>query len=171
VRLAAIGTDPADTQAQHTLLCHASRLTRVSEVLRMRLGPMLKTLPARPHGYGGAEAQPLVLLDAPLPLLRAFHRMLYEASVSVPAAVLAGLLRMALLYDMPELEMWVLQQAHAAGEKLTMPAGGCRMCAGVGCCVKQGFVYSWMLVVGLVSVCTMSVRDLQHLLGDRQECL
>lgn len=94
----------------------------------MRLGPMLKTLPARPRGYGGPEAQPLVLLDAPLPVLRVFHRMLYEASVSVPAAVLAGLLRMAVQYDMPELELWVLTQAHAAGEKLTIPPGGWVAC-------------------------------------------
>jgi hypothetical protein len=140
VRLAAAtSTDPADSHGQHTLLSHASRLTRVSEVLRKQLGPMLKSLPARPHGYGRPEAQPLVLLDAPLPVLRVFHRMLYEASVSVPAAVLAGLLRMALLYDMPELELWVLQQAHAAGEKLTMPSGGCSQCAGVGYCVKEGW--------------------------------
>jgi hypothetical protein len=137
VRLAALSSTCADSSAAQgapsststsstsssSLLCHASRLTRVSEVLRERLGPMLKTLPARPHGYGCTEAQPLVALDAPLPVLRAFHRMLYEASVSIPAALLPGLLRMAVLYDMPELELWALQQAHAAGDKLSTPPG------------------------------------------------
>lgn len=121
VRLAALSTDPSTDHSG--LLCHASRLTRVSEVLRMRLGPMLKSLPARPHGYGGTDAQPLVMLDAPLPVLKAFHRMMYEASVSIPAAVLPGLLRLAVLYDMPELELWALQQAHAAGQQLSTPSG------------------------------------------------
>lgn len=136
VRLAALGgadqaaqahCAPSSTSSSSSsticLLCHASRLTRVSEVLRERLGPMLKTLPARPHGYGCTEAQPLVALDAPLPVLRALHRMLYEPSVSIPAALLPGLLRLAVLYDMPELELWALQQAHVAGDKLSTPPG------------------------------------------------
>jgi hypothetical protein len=69
------------------------------------------------------DAQPLVLLDAPLPVLRVFHKMLYEASVSVPAALLPGLLQLAVLFDMPELELWVLRQAHTAGDKLMIPTG------------------------------------------------
>jgi hypothetical protein len=132
VRLAALGTD--HTTAHNQLLCHASRLTRVSEVLRLQLGPMLKSLPARPMGYGGPEAQPLVVLDAPLPVLKAFHRLMYEATVAVPAAVLPGLLRLAVLYDMPELELWVLQQADVAGDKLVMPSGEYRVASVWYCC-------------------------------------
>jgi len=120
VRLGALGADPS---ARNYLPCHASRLTRVSEVLRLHLGPLLKTLPARPLGYGGPEAQPLVLLDAPLSVLRVFHQMLYQGSVSVPAAVLAGLLQLAVLYDMPELELWILQQSAAAKQKLAPGSG------------------------------------------------
>lgn len=129
VRLSALSAagDASAQQQQYQLstpmLCHASRLTRVSDTLRLRLGPVLKTLPARPHGYGGTDAQPLVLLDAPLPVLRVFHKMLYEASVSVPAALLPGLLQLAVLFDMPELELWVLRQAHTAGDKLMIPTG------------------------------------------------
>lgn len=151
VRLAALGGVDQATETQggpsststssssstsSSLLCHASRLTRVSEVLRERLGPLLKTLPARPHGYGCTEAQPLVALDAPLPVLRALHRMLYEPSVSIPAALLPGLLRLAVLYDMPELELWVLQQAHAAGDKLSMPPGEASSWLGVLYCCR-----------------------------------
>lgn len=137
VRLAASG---ADTAAPGHLLCHASRLTRVSEVLRQRLGPQLKTLPARPHGYGCPEAQPLVLLDAPADVLQAFHTLLYEEAAALHANVLQGLLRLAVLYDMPELELWALQEAQTAGQKLTRPAGGL-VCASVGipvgACVGQ----------------------------------
>jgi hypothetical protein len=85
-------------------------------------------------GYGGPEAQPLVVLDAPLPVLKAFHRLMYEATVAVPAAVLPGLLRLAVLYDMPELELWVLQQADVAGDKLVMPSGEYRVASVWYCC-------------------------------------
>lgn len=125
VRLGAMGADPS---ARNHLPCHASRLTRVSEVLRLQLGPLLKTLPARPLGYGGPEAQPLVLLHAELSVLRVFHQMLYQGSVSVPAAVLAGLLQLAVLYDMPELELWILQQSAAAKQKLAPGSGGSPSC-------------------------------------------
>lgn len=105
------------------MLCHASRLTRVSEVLRMRLALVLKTMPARPRGYGGPDAQPLVLLDTPLPVLRVFHRMMYEGAVSVSPVVLPGLLKLAVQFDMPELELWVLQLVDTTGDRLPMPTG------------------------------------------------
>lgn len=125
VRLGALGVVEEPSDKQQPMLCHASRLTRVSEVLRVRLGPLLKTLPARPSGYGGIAAQPLVLLEAPVPVLRLFHKMLYEATVSMPAgsALLGGVLQLAVQYDMPELELWALQQGQSAGLTLPTPRG------------------------------------------------
>lgn len=115
LRVGALGSDPAAAAA--VLLVHAARLVRVSEVLHAQLSPHLAA--RSPH-------EPLLLLlDAAPDVLRALHGLLYQADVCLPASLLPGLLRLAVLYEMPELELWVLQEAQAAGQRLAVPPGAC----------------------------------------------
>jgi hypothetical protein len=120
VRLAVFGAD-LQLAFSSRPLSHLSRLARVSGVLRQQLGVQLKALKMRPQGFG--VLQPLVSIDTSQHLLQAFHRLLYEHEVRVPLQLLSGLLDLAAKYDMPELELWALQQAQKAGKVLQKPTG------------------------------------------------
>jgi hypothetical protein len=121
VRLAVFGADPQLAFSSSSPLSHLSRLARVSGVLRQQLGVQLKALKMRPQGFG--VLQPLVSIDTSQHVLQAFHRLLYEHEVKVPQQLLSGLLDLAAKYDMPELELWALQQAQKAGKVLQKPTG------------------------------------------------
>jgi hypothetical protein len=120
VRLAVFGADP-QTAFSSSSLAHISRLGRISNVLRQQLGVQLKALKMRPQGFGAL--QPLVSLDTSQHVLQAFHMLLYEPEVKIPQRLLTGLLDLAGKYDMPELELWALQQAQKAGRVLQKPTG------------------------------------------------
>lgn len=120
VRLAVFGAD-LQTAAAASPLAHISRLGRISGVLRRELGVQLKTLKVRPQGFG--VWQPLVSLDTSQHVLQAFMALLYEPEVRMPVTLLGGLLDLAAKYDMPELELWALQQAQKAGRVLQKPTG------------------------------------------------
>lgn len=121
LRVAVIDADPEDHANQFPF--HTGRLEKVSEVMRDRLAPQLKTLLARPAGFGAA--QPLVSLDTSPPVLRLFYKLIYEEEVRVPQQLLPGLLDLAVKYDMPVLMQWVQQQAESHGQQLEVSAGGC----------------------------------------------
>jgi hypothetical protein len=120
VRLAVFGADP-QTAFASSPLAHISRLGRISGLLRQQLGVQLKALKVRPQGFG--VWQPLVSLDTSQHVLQAFHKLLYEPEVRIPQQLLGGLLDLAAKYDMPELELWALQQAQKAGRVLQKPTG------------------------------------------------
>jgi hypothetical protein len=126
VRVAVFGAD-LQLAFNSSPLSHISRLARVSRVLRQQLGVQLKALNMRPQGFG--VLQPLVSLDTSQHVLQAFHRLLYEHEVKVPLQLLSGLLDLAAKYDMPELELWALQQAQKAGRVLQKPTGETSCCS------------------------------------------
>lgn len=55
--------------------------------------------------------------------MQAFHKLLYEPEVKIPVQLLSGLLDLAAKYDMPQLELWSLQQAQKHGKVLAAPTG------------------------------------------------
>lgn len=119
LRVTVVGADPQDHAGQ--LPFHTGRLEKVSRVMRQQLAPHLKSLPARPAGFGAA--QPLVSLDTHPAVLRVFFKLIYEEEVRVPVQLLPGLLDLAVKYDMPVLQQWVQQQAKIAGQALEEPTG------------------------------------------------
>lgn len=124
LRVTTIGADPQDFTNQFPF--HTGRLEKVSAVMRQQLAPQLKTLPARPAGFGAA--QPLVSLDTTPPVLRVFYKFMYEEESRVPLQLLPGLLDLAVKYDMPVLQQWVQQQAQKVGHTLETPQGkGCML--------------------------------------------